>query len=61
MFFLYVCRRAPFSGLRQTFMNEWIDRPVAVVTVYLSMGTLLGNMEWAALLGTLERKTLSNM
>jgi len=22
MFFLYVCRRAPFWGLQQTFMNE---------------------------------------
>jgi hypothetical protein len=22
MFFLYVCRRAPFWGLRQTYMNE---------------------------------------
>jgi len=24
MFFLYVCRRAPFWGLRQTYTNEWM-------------------------------------
>ena len=25
-FFLYVCRRAPFWGLRQTYMNEWMNK-----------------------------------
>jgi len=36
MFSLYVCRRALFWGLWQTYMNEWnhLAWPVALVTEY---------------------------
>jgi hypothetical protein len=30
--FFPISRRAPFWVLRQTYMNEWINRPVALVT-----------------------------
>jgi len=32
LMFFPICRRASFWGLRQTYMNEWMNRPVALVT-----------------------------
>jgi len=34
LMFFPIWRRAPFWGLWQTYKNEWINRPVALVTKY---------------------------
>jgi len=54
LMFFPIHRWAPFWGLQQTYMNEWTSGSGEGVS--LSMGSPLGNMEGASLLGTLRER-----